>query len=160
MTKLSVRYWRTSRHRLDHPPNLLRHLGDHRRRLVTVQLRGLHTGPVDGLDDPTRQLVAKDTDREDLRRKPPGDVEHLLRGDLARRRRKDESDGVGTHGNREQRIVLIGDATDLDEHVVTNVPGRAVVERDRFRRQRPRRRPIAAAGSAEVTKDSPTRIAS
>jgi hypothetical protein len=127
---------------------------------VTVQLRGLHTGAVDGFDDPTRQLVAKDPNRENLRRKPPGDVEHLLRGDLPRRRRKDEPDCVGTHGNREQRVVLIRDATDLDEHVVTNVPGQAVVERDRFRRQRPRRRPMAAAGSAEVTNDSPTRIAS
>ena len=62
------------------------------------------------------QLVAEDTDREDLGRQPAGDVEHLLRGNLARRRSEDEADGIGTHGDGEQRIVLIRDTADLDEH--------------------------------------------
>ncbi len=62
------------------------------------------------------QLVAEHTDGEDLGRQPAGDVVDLLRGDLTRRRGEDEADGVGAHGNREERIVLVGDTADLDEH--------------------------------------------
>ena len=43
------------------------------------------------------------------------DVAHRLGVDLPGAGREHEADGVGAHGHRQQRVVLVGDAADLDE---------------------------------------------
>jgi hypothetical protein len=70
------------------------------------------------LNDPCREFVSKDTDRENLGRQSTGNVIDLLRRHLTRRGRKDKSDCVGTHGDRQQSVIFVGNATDLDEHQV------------------------------------------
>ena len=52
------------------------------------------------------------------------------RRDLPARRREHEADGIGAEGDGEERVVLVGDAADLDEHrgAVLGVDETAVVE--------------------------------
>ncbi len=87
------------------------------RRLPAVELGAPQAGLGDDLHDPLGGLVAEDPDGQDVGRQPLGDVAGDRGGDLAGRARDEvEADGVGVHGDREQGVLLAGDAADLDEH--------------------------------------------
>jgi hypothetical protein len=83
-----------------------------------MQLCGLQPCLVDLVDHPARMFVAKDTDGENFGGQTATDVVRTLHGDLPRRRRKDEADGIGSHCDGEKRVVLCRDSADLDEHQV------------------------------------------
>src|SRR5690349_723119 len=112
------------------------------------------TGAMDGVDDPFWMLVAEDADGQDLRREAAGDVVHLLSRDLPRRRSEHEADGVGAHGDGEQRVVLVGDPADLHEHALLTVPARPTGEWVCWWRLTGIRRRRAGSGSSQP--DRPT----
>src|SRR5207249_4116474 len=57
--------------------------------------------------------------RDDTVRQTMEDLVDGFREHLARTaRREDEAERIGTEGDREQRVLLIGDAADLDPHRV------------------------------------------
>ena len=88
-------------------------------RLVAVQLRALETDLVDDVDDALRRLVAEHADGEHLGRQSAHDVAGPHRLQLADRGREDEPDCIRAERDRQQRVVLVGDATDLHEHGVS-----------------------------------------
>ena len=51
------------------------------------------------------------------RGQPPHDVAHEIRVHLPRARREHEAERVGAERDREERVLLVRDAADLDEHV-------------------------------------------
>ena len=72
---------------------------------------------VDQLDDALLGLVAEHADGDHARRQPVQDLRDGLGHHLARAaRREHEAEGVGTEGDGEQRVLLVGDPTDLDPH--------------------------------------------
>ena len=105
-------------------------------------------------------LIAEDPDRDDLRWKPAGDVACRTDGDLAGGRSEHEADGVGTEGDRHQRVLLVGDATDLHPHDAQPTCGEFPLRGASTATRGTRRSATAAAGSPEVTRCSPTRTAS
>ena len=92
-------------------------------------------------------LITENPHGENFGRQATSDVVHALHRDLTGRRGKHETDCVGTHGNRQESIVLGGDAANLDEH-----------RNRRYYATRSERRDVAM--SEDVTSDSPTRTAS
>ena len=94
------------------------------RRLVAVQLRALETRLVHEIDDALRRLVAEHADGQHLGRQPAHDVAGPHRLQLADRRREDEPDRIRAERDRQQRVVLVGDATDLHEHGVSDPTSR------------------------------------
>ncbi len=85
-------------------------------RLVPVELRRLESGGVDGAHHPLGGLVPEHADGEHLGREPGGDVAGHDRRDLPAGRGEHEAHGIGSHGHGHERVLLAGDAADLDEH--------------------------------------------
>ena len=62
-------------------------------------------------------LVSENSNSQNSWREATSNVVHLLHGDLTWRRRKNETQSIGSESNRQQCVVLVGNATDFNEHV-------------------------------------------
>ena len=104
------------RERLDHEPHPFAdplHLGA---RLAPVELHGVQTDPRGDVDDVRGLVVAEHADRHHLDGQSPHDVADGVGLHLPPARGEHEAERVGAQRDGEQRVVLVGDAADLDEH--------------------------------------------
>ena len=121
-----------------------------RQRLVAVELHRVQPDPVRDLDDALGPVV-RNTPTVSTSRGNRLTMSRTRSGCTWRRaRREHEADRVGAQRDREQRVLLVRDPADLDEHV-----------RPLSARPAPRARArTSAAGSSARTSASPTSTAS
>ncbi len=82
-----------------------------------MQLSSLQSRRVNDLHDPARGVVPENSHGQNVFAwKAFYDVGYSLGRYLARRRGEDKPDGIGSHGDRQQGVVLGSRPTDLYDH--------------------------------------------
>ncbi len=109
----------TRRERLDHELDPLAYPADLGERFAPMELRTGEAQTIDDLDDALGAFVAEDAHGDDAVREPSHDLGRLIGPDLPAARREHEPERIGAECDRKQRVILVRDPADLDEHVDT-----------------------------------------